>query len=247
VGVVAAVSGLTAASCRPPSAQLGEKGDTSPTVLLPGSSLLEPPALGDSAVALAVFIQRATGDTIERRLSEVRREQRGVAGRRGEVLLTSTWGPPALSSDSIIVERRGLAPVRERLSYRGSYSYQYSHQRITGTIARQDSATRSFDQTFRQDIFAFAEVDLLVRSLPFRQGLRVVVPLFSESDADQELDTMTVVGPDSASAAANGWVVRFADPAIVTRYVVSATSREILSNETTQRRTRAHLRYVRAP
>ena len=90
--------------------------------------------------------------------------------------MTSTWSPPTISSDSVIVERRGLAPVSERLSYRGTYVYQYSHRRITGTIARQDSGTRSFDQAFPHDLFAFAEVDLLVRSLPFQQGLRVVVP-----------------------------------------------------------------------
>jgi hypothetical protein len=60
-------------------------------------------------------------------------------------------------------------------------------------------------------------------------------------------DTVTVIGPDSANRSADGWVVRFADPAIVAHYVVSAHSREILSNEVLQRRTGPHLQYVPTP
>jgi hypothetical protein len=213
-------------------------------MLLPGSPLLTPPALADSSAHLLVFIKRTTGDTTEQRMSEVRREQRAVAGRRDEVVLTSTWSPPSVSIDTVVIERRGLAPVAEHLEFHGAFRYQYSHGRVTGTIERQDSAARAFDQTFAQDIFAFAEVDLLVRCLPFKPGLSFVVPLFSENDAGQELDTMTVVGPDSTMPSHHAWVVRFADPAIVTRYVIDGQSREILSTETTQRRTGAHIRYV---
>ncbi len=213
-------------------------------MLLPGSPLLTPPALADNSARLVVFIKRTTGDTTEQRMSEVRREQRAVAGHRDEVLLASTWSPPFVSIDTVVIERRGLAPVTEHLEYRGAFRYQYSHRRVTGTIERQDSAARAFDQAFAQDIFAFSEVDLLVRCLPFKPELSLVVPLFSESDAAQELDTMTVVGPDSTMPSRGGWVVRFADPAIVTRYVIDGVSRAILSAETTQRRTGAHIRYA---
>jgi hypothetical protein len=213
-------------------------------LLLPGSPLLTPPELGDGSAHLVVFIKRATGDTTEQRMSEVRREQRTVASHRDEVLLASTWAPPLVSVDTVVIERRGLAPVTEHLEYRGAFHYQYSHNHVTGSIQRQDSAARPFDQAFAQDIFAFSEVELLVRSLPFNPGLSLVVPLFSESDAAQELDTMTVIGPDSATSPRRGWVIRFADPAIVTRYVIDAQSRAILSAETMQRRTGARLRYV---
>jgi len=212
-------------------------------MLLPGSPLLIPPTLAGGGEHFVVFIKRVTGDTTEQRMSEVRREQRTVAGHGDQVALASTWSPPFVTIDTVVIERRGLAPVTEHLEFRGAFTYQYAHRHVTGTIQRQDSAAHAFDQTFAQDIFAFSEVDLLVRCLPFQPGLSVVVPLFSESDAAQELDTMTVVGPDSATLPRRGWVVRFADPAIVTRYVIDEQSRATLSAETTQRRTGAHIRY----
>ncbi len=244
-GAVLLVSAMAALSSPSRLADSQQPVSSAPTgLLLPGSPLLTPPDLDDGSTHLVVFIKRATGDTTEQRMSEVRREQRAVAGHRDEALLASSWAPPFVSIDTVVVERRGLAPVAEHLEYRGTFHYQYSHNHVTGSIQRQDSAARPFDQTFAQDIFAFSEVDLLVRSLPFNPGLSLVVPLFSESDAAQELDTMTVIGPDSTTSPRRGWVVRFADPAIVTRYVIDAQSRAILSAETTQRRTGALLRYV---
>ena len=151
-------------------------------LLLPGSAFLTPPELGDGSAHLVVFIKRATGDTTDQRMSEVRREQRTVASHRDEVLLASSWAPPLVSVDTVIIERRGLAQVTEHLEYRGAFHYQYSHNHVTGSIQRLDSAARPFDQTFAQDIFAFSEVELLARSLPFNRGLSLVVPLFSESD-----------------------------------------------------------------
>lgn len=219
-----------------------------PTMLLPGSRLLIPPPLRDSTARLTVYIKRANGDTAERKMADVVRAQRDLPGQRGDLVLTSVWGPPYASNDTVVIERRGLAPVSEQLTYNGAaLAYHYSHRHVWGTVQHKDSAARSFDQQFPEDLFAFSEVDLLVRSLPFRQGLQVVVPLFSENDALEEHDTLTVIGPDSANRSADGWVVRFADPAIVAHYVVSARSREILSDEVLQRRTGSRLRYVLKP
>jgi hypothetical protein len=95
-------------------------------------------------------------------------------------------------------------------------------------------------------VFAFNEMELLVRSLPFTQGLSVVAPLFSEVDRDLEMDTLTVLGPDTSSAGhgGNGWMVRFADPAIVARFVIDRTSRAIMSSEIFPRKTEMRMRYV---
>jgi hypothetical protein len=242
--VAAPVAGI--AACHAAHPLLGTGGDPAPDVLAPGSPLLRLLQLRDSAVDL-VFSRRESTDTAERQLAELRREQRSVIGHADQLLLTSNWPPPYTSADSLIIERHGFAPVREHLEYRGTYRYRYSHNHVDGTVQRQDSATHAFDHTFPRDVFAFGEVDLLARSLPFRRGLHVLVPLFSEVDADLEMDTMTVVGPDSADASGGGWVVRFADPVIVERYVVDSASREILSNEITQRRSGTHLRFMAQP
>lgn len=241
VGLVA--SSLVVSACHSGQPETGIAGDSASDVLLPGSSLLVPPHLGDSTVHLVVS-RRGSADTAPQRMAEVRREQRAVTGEPGQVLLTSTWSPPNISVDSLVIERHGLAPVREHLDYRGTYQYRYSHNHVFGTVQRQDSAERTFDQTFPRNVFAFGELDLLARSLPFRRDLRVVVPLFSESDADLEMDTLSVLGPDSADASGKGWVVRFADAVIVERYVLDTASREILSNEVTQKRSGTQLRFV---
>lgn len=223
------------------------KTDPPIQLLLPGSSVLQPPSLADDSLHVVVFIKRATGDTVEQRMSEARRERRAVPGQPNHILLTTVYSPPTVSVDSVILQRRGLAPITESLEFRGAFRYQYSRNHVWGTVHRQDSAARAFDQTFPHDIFAFSEVELLVRSLPFKRGLTFVAPLFSEFDAALEMDTMAVIGPDSATSARSGWVIRFADPAIVRRFVVSTQSREILSDEITQRRSAAHLRFVATP
>ncbi len=113
---------------------------------------------------------------------------------------------------------------------------------MTGTIQPHDSAQRAYDQSFPNNVFAFQEVELLARSLPFRQGFSVVVPLFSEVDHALEMDTLTVVGPDTARAGA--WIVRFADPAIVSHYEIDRTSRAMVMSETSPRRSDVRMRYV---
>src|SRR5581483_12083889 len=102
----------------------------------------------------------------------------------------------------------------ELLAFHGTRRYRYEGNRVTGTVQPVDSAARQLDRAFPYPVFAFSEVDLLACSLPFHPGASFVVPLFSEMDEDLETDTLTVVGRDTTSSAAR-WVVRFADPAIV--------------------------------
>jgi len=244
--VVAALTGALCVS-RTVSGQGATDTGQAPTLLLPGSPLLEPPPLTDTAWRTSVLMRKATGDTVERPMARNRHEQRALTARPGHIVLTSFWEPPFTTIDTMVFSRDGLVPETERLVYRGSRSYRYAGNRVTGTIQAPDSAPRAFDQTFAQRVFAFNEVDLLVRSLPFRAGARFVVPLFSEVDADVEMDTLSVVGPDSTTRGASHWVIRFADPAIVSLYDVAAASRGVLSVETLQRRTGSRLRYVPAP
>jgi hypothetical protein len=186
---------------------------------------------------------RGATDSVERMMSEKTWEVHASAPDK--VIVTSAWPAPYSSVDTLVIERNGLVPVREWLSYRGvTREYRFLGNRVRGTVQHADSAPRTIDRTFPEDVFAFSEVELLVRSLPLASSWTIVVPLFSENDEAVEYDTLNVVGRDPSSGAEARWVVRFADPAIVTRYVLDERTRAILGAETTQRRSGARLRYV---
>lgn len=191
---------------------------------------------------------RGARDSADRPLSEKTVSQALVApAEAGEIVITSAWPPPLTSIDSIVIAPRGLRPVREALAYNGfTRRYQYAGNRVWGTVQHADSAPRVFDRQFAEPVFAFSEVDLLVSAVPWRRDWSIVLPLFSESDEDVEHDTITVLAPTRVRR--NGrdedaWAVRFADPAIISTYVVLAGSREIESIDTEQRRSHAVIRY----
>jgi hypothetical protein len=246
LALVASALVLAGAGCH--SAQTATR-DTTPVgerLLLPGSPLLTPPPLTDTAVHLVVYLKRGSGDTVEKKMADTRQTQRAIPERRDDILMTVSWDPPYASLDSLVITRRGLVPLTEHLEFRGTFDYRYDKNHVAGTVQPHDSAQRAYDQSFPSNVFAFNEVDLLARSLPFRQGLSVVVPLFSEVDRDLERDTLTVLGPDTSSARRGGdaWVVRFADPVIVNRYVIDRTSREIITSETLPKKSDLRMRYV---
>jgi hypothetical protein len=242
-------SGQPAAREPEPATQAAARPTTQPTaqaLLLPGSPLLTPPPLPDTTIALVVYLTQGNGDTVEKKMADTRNGQQAIPGQRDDVLMTIAWDPPYPSLDSLVITRRGLVPVTEHLDFRGSFNYRYDKNHVAGTVQPHDSAQRAYDQSFPSNVFAFNEMDLLVRSLPFKQGLSVVAPLFSEVDRDLEMDTLTVLGPDTSGAGhgGNGWMVRFADPAIVARFVIDRTSRAIMSSEIFPRKTEMRMRYV---
>lgn len=220
------------------------------TVRQPGSpavvrfavgSAFKAPSFADSASDISVFTQARTGDTVAHLISHLT-----VAGSlsRAGARLTRDWGPPFHSSDTLLIDPRTLQPASEKLVFNGvRREYHYDGARVTGIIQYPDSAPRSFDKTFDTPVFAFSEVDPLVRSLDYRTGLTMVVPLFSEVDADVEHDTLSVTERTRAFAT-DAWIVRFADPVIITRYVVDARTRAILDAVTTQRKSGLRFHYA---
>jgi hypothetical protein len=215
------------------------------SMLLPGAHALRVPNLVDSSADVAVFTQRPTGDTTTRLVAHV-----AMAALRSDdgIRLTTNWTPPFQSSDTLIVDARSLRPVSEVLAFNHvRYAYRYAGAHVTGTIQHPDSAPRVFDQTFDVPVFAFNEVKPLVRSLEYRSGAQMVVPLFSEVDGALERDTLTVLGR-TRETGVDAWVVRFADPVITTRYLVDAHSRAILDAVTTQKKSgfRFHYAYATA-
>jgi hypothetical protein len=135
----------------------------------------------------------------------------------------------------------------EALAFNGfTRRFQYSGNHVWGTVQHADSAPRSFDRVFVEPVFAFNEVELLVRSTPLQPGWSAVVPLFSEADEDVEHDTITVIRPTTVQRGGHeqrAWIIQFADPAIVSSYTLLDRTREISEIETRQRRTGALLRY----
>lgn len=213
------------------------------TTLAPGDERLRPPGLDDGTIDITVFT-RPAGDAAERRAATVAVSERASAATGNVSLLTRVWSPPFTTIDSLTVDRHSLRP-RDELLLIGKVArrYRYDGSRVTGTLTQPDSGAKAYDHDFPEPVFAFNEVEVLVRSIPYRVGLQVVVPLFSEVDQALERDTITVV-EQTSDAAAGHWVVRFADPVITTRYVVDASSRRILDARTTQRASRSESHYV---
>lgn len=210
--------------------------------LIPGRGEIEPPAFG-GATTVAVFMKRPD-DSTARRVGAFTISETVTSSAGARVVLVRAWPKPFSSIDTLAIDPRTLEPRDEALAFNGSvFRYHYHGSRVTGTVTSLDSAPQPYDHDFGEPLFAFNEVETLVRSLAFHRGLNVVVPLFSETDRALERDTLTVLDRQKTSDGFIRWVVRFADPAIATRYVVDARSRTILDATTTQRASHVELQY----
>lgn len=236
---VIAIVLVSVASCRATPAPRTQDAATSAG---PGAAWLAPLSFEPDTARWRVTI-RGVRDTTDRPYSEKSVSQTPFIRGSSDVLIASAWPPPFTSIDSMVIAPEGLRPIREVLAYNGfTRRYQYAGNHVWGTVQHADSTPQVFDRVFPEQLFAFSEVELLVRAIPLRRGWSVVVPLFSESDEDVEHDTITVVAPTQATRG-DAWVVRFADPAIISTYIVLAGAREIVSIDTEQRRTLAVIRY----
>jgi hypothetical protein len=208
---------------------------------LPPNAPLVVTAAIDSSADVPVFLQQATGDTAARLVSHMRLTQ---YTSNGGMVLTKDWAPPYQSSDTLTVDASTLHPRHEVLTFNGvRREFRYDGAHVSGTVQYPDSEPRSVAMSFEEPVFAFNELEPLVRSLDYRQGLRMVVPLFSEVGGDLEHDTLSVAGHASEKGA-DAWVVWFAGSAITTRYVVDAKTRAILDAVTTQRKSGARFHYA---
>ena len=212
----------------------------------PGATWLAPLTLRPGVAHWRATIRRAN-DTTDRPLSEKTVAQTLLPGSAGDVMIASAWRPPLTSIDTLVFAEHGLVPEHEVLAFNGyTRRFQYAGGHVSGSVQHGDSAARAVDHVFSERVFAFNEVDLLVRSAPFRRDWSVVVPLFSEVDEAVEHDTITVVAPTrvhDGGGDREAWTIRFADPVIVSTYTVLADSRDILAIDTEQRQTHAIVRY----
>ena len=134
--------------------------------------------------------------------------------------------------DTALVMQDGLHPVWE-VSRVGTKTtrWEYSGKHVRMAVTQPDSGTRTKEHTYDVPVFHFNELDVLIRSIPMREGYEAILPLYSEGSDELEMDTVRV----NARGADGVWNVRFADPAIVATYGIDA-ARKIVRYEVFPRR-----------
>jgi hypothetical protein len=181
---------------------------TSLPMLLPGSADLA----GTHFTARCDSMQRfgrAPGEAAERSLGAQRLTEHPTTYRgKPAVLLVTSVERARPFVDSMLVYRDGLAPISEIVrsgTQTTRYDYDGAHVRVTA------DSTPAKEHRYPTGVFAFQQLDAVIRSVPLRAGYAALLPLYSEGDDSVEVDSVRVEG-----RAPNGvWTIRFADPAIV--------------------------------
>jgi hypothetical protein len=192
-----------------------------------------------------VMTRAATGDTTAKERGRVTIEQRilPVDGVPNVMLYKLGHYAAGDFSDTMSMTRDGLRPISERMQFGHTVKVvRYDGGRVHETIQVGDSTPRVLDRRYPVPVFGFNQLELVVRSLPLRPGFHAILPLYSEGDDSLEMDTASVVqlASDNDGAGSPAWIVRFADPAIVSTYVIDTLSRRITSYEIQARKSGMH-------
>jgi hypothetical protein len=219
-----------------------QAGGRAPAMLVPGSRAIDAKHLTAQTQSMRVLVRPGSGDTTEREWSLMTRSDRLIDAPPGQMAHTFAYAPPRTVRDSLVVQRDRMAPVFERLDLGASLvTLRFEGNRVLGTVQRGDS-TQQVERNFSHDIFAFNQLESLVRSLDYKPGLSLVVPLFSEQDLKLEYDTLSVVAREDVRGRA-AWRVRFSDAVVVSEYLVDSETRRVLGQETMQRASGTRFRY----
>lgn len=231
-----------AAACCVVQAGVAQGPSASAAMLLPGSRSIDAKRLAPQTQSMRVLVRPGSGDTTEREWTRMTRSDWMIESPPGQMAHTFSYAAPRAQRDSLVVQRDRLAPVFERLDLGTSLiTLRFEGNRVLGTVQRGDS-TQQLEKNFSHDVFAFNQLESLVRSLDYKPGLSMVVPLFAEQDLKLEYDTLSVVGREDARGRA-AWRVRFADAVVVSEYLVDAETRRVLGQETRQRASGTRFRY----
>jgi hypothetical protein len=211
-------------------------------VLEPGSHLLAKLAFRDARTEYHYLMRVPGADTAEHERYAQVVETRKVPGHSDQLMqIKSITTPGTVFADTITFVRDGLAPIREAM-HSGKKWLDADYAGATLQIVKQsaDSAVVRHPSTFPHRVFGFNQLDDVVRSVPLRDNFSAIVPLFSEGDDALEMDTIRVTGRGKETGT---WMLRFADPAIVSTYTVNERTREITGYEIDPRRG-GHIRRV---
>jgi hypothetical protein len=213
-------------------------------VLLPHSVLLKPPPLDRGSYDISIFRQGDGADTAAQPLATMVMSESHVASDGALAVLWRRWGSPANRTDTLVVNRRSLEPVREDYAAHGvRYDYSFDGTTVRGTVQRPHAAPQHVDRRFGEPVFALSEVEPLVRSLTYRAGMTEIVPLFAAVEGSLQHDTLSVLRRETPRHHAPEWIVRFAAPDVTTDYAVDAATHRILDAVTTRRASGVEIRY----
>ena len=190
--------------------------------LLPSASQLSTTHFHDTTAACHLLRRQPT-DTVEHDEGEVRTEVRTTSYGGAPALLivqTRTVGH-SFFLDSALVRREEMTPVWEISHFRARRTrYDYDGSRVRVEITAPDSARRHEEHRYDVPVFAFAELDALVSTVPRRTGYQAILPLYSEGSDALEMDTVRVERRDDAGV----WNIRFADPVIISHYRIDEST-----------------------
>ena len=216
-------------------------------VVGPGSGELTSSTLSAVSQTERTFSRAATGDTAERQSLVARVDEHVINDPSGPILVRVTTGHYAGGDyyDSLFVRRASLQPVREHLSYlqrKLDKRFDYRGKSVHQTNTTSDSSS-TFERDYATPVFAFSEIETIIRSLPLRRGYVAILPLYSEGDDALEMDSVAV----SQASPGDRWVVRFGDPAIIATYELQGSTRRIVSYEVISRKTGGRARKLYEP
>jgi hypothetical protein len=214
-----------------------------PPVLTPGSADVTTAHIQNASANFRYLMRAPTGDTTERETGTGHVEQ-SLTKYNGKpaVLLVSVYKTRGQTYvDSALVMHAGLVPVWEtsRVGSRVT-QYEYSGKRVRVTVTTPDSGTRKREHSYDVPVFHFNELDMLLRSIPLREGYEAILPLYSEGSDELEMDSVRVMSRDAEGV----WSLRFADPAIVSTYGIHGTTRELVSQDIQFRRNGGHMHKI---
>ncbi len=222
---------------------------TAQATLLPGSSTLVTASLAGTSGGMRV-LQTPRDSTTAHELASVQFERRLVphVADRGNApgILMLYHGQAGGTSyvDSSMFMLHGLAPVWEVWHFQGKTSrYTYDGGHVSVVSTSPDSGERRLEHTYPVPVFMWQQRSELMSALPLETGYRAIVPLYSEGDLALEMDTVQVVGVNSAQR----WTVRFADPVIVATFEIDGRTRAITAYSHTFRKSGDVMRWVVAP
>ncbi|MFN2567200.1 MAG: alpha/beta fold hydrolase, partial [Gemmatimonadaceae bacterium] len=152
-------------------------------------------------------------------------QEREVGTSRSEVTETTVNGAPALqivqslsspmlgtSSDTIVVLRQTLAPVRRRsINARRTMSLDFDRATVKGTVTPAGGAAQPVSVTAAEPLFDSGAIDLVVRSLPLAEGYAAVFPAYLHEAGGSVNVTARVTGSERVTladgTAVDAWVV----------------------------------------
>jgi hypothetical protein len=184
-----------------------------------------------------VFTQTSPADTTTRLLGTQWFAERMTRERErpGILLVKRSGNGTVIFTDTLMMLRDGLRPLWEHVRFGGGLKdIRFDGVHVHQVTYAHDSVIKTLDKDFSSAPFGFNQLEMAMRSLPLRVGFTTTLPLYSEGDDSVEVDTVTVVGVIAGPPAT--WMIRFADPAIVSTYTIDTAQRRVIGSEVTNRK-----------